>query len=240
MSLTVDVIPALFDNYIFLVHCTETGERTVIDPGETAPVVEALGNEDLDLVLLTHHHEDHIGGAEKLMFDYDCPILGGTYDETRGVLPPLARSLEDGDRISIGKTGTVMEIPGHTLGHLAFYFPEDRLLFCGDTLFAGGCGRMFEGDAEMLFNSLQKFKELPPTTKVYCAHEYTLKNYQFAHEMFPDDKDIEQRLVEVHKRRRQNLPTIPSTLGEEFRTNIFLRAKTVGEFADLRQKKDGF
>ncbi len=269
MPLKIELIPAFKDNYFFLVTHQGTGERTVIDPGQAKPIIDILEENELDLILLTHHHPDHIGGAEDLMAEYDCPILGGLDDEMLERMPPLARPLEDGDIISIGTRGYVLDVPGHTLGHIAYFFPQKQnderedhtkkpipdalfyetdsvlehiekgpVLFIGDTLFAGGCGRVFEGTMDMMFDTLQKIKKLPPETKIYCSHEYTLDNLTFAHGVFSEDEAIQKRLEKVHKQRRNNIATVPTTLAEELRTNVFLRAKSVEEFTTLREAKD--
>ncbi|KAF0192824.1 MAG: hydroxyacylglutathione hydrolase [Gammaproteobacteria bacterium] len=249
-------VPAFRDNYIWLVH--DAANRTVIvDPGDAQPVLAALAHHALTpvAVLITHHHHDHTGGIGDILARYPVPVLG----PARESIPAVTRRLSDGERICVPSTSmefTVLDVPGHTAGHIAFF--GHNTLLCGDTLFAGGCGRLFEGTPEQMYCSLQKIARLPETTQVYCAHEYTEDNLRFAAAVEPDNADLRTRIAAVNRLRRNNLPTIPSTIGEEKRTNPFLRcdepdvraaarafADTPPESADqvfaaLRSRKDWF
>lgn len=197
------------------------------------------GEGALTTVLNTHHHPDHIGANIALKKATSCEIIG-FYDDAHRI-PAIDTKVKDGDEIKVcGYTAHVMFVPGHTLGHIAYYFQEQGALFCGDTLFAMGCGRLFEGTPQQMFDSLQKFKALPDETNVYCAHEYTLANATFSLSVDPDNKALQQRYEEVKNLRKQGIPTIPTTIGLEKSTNPFMRAKTVEEFARLRTLKDNF
>lgn len=238
-ELSIKQIPALRDNYVYLITCRKTGETAVVDPSEAAPVKKALGDGGLDYVLNTHHHWDHTDGNLPLKKDYGCTIIGSGYDPER--VQGIDRDVTAGDTFKIGAAeAEVLFVPGHTRGHIAFHFPESEALFCGDTLFAGGCGRLFEGTPEEMFKSLKKLADLPDTTKVYCGHEYTEANYDFASSMAPENTDIQHRLEEVKLMRRAGKPTVPSTIEEEKRSNIFLLAPDPQTFATLREAKDRF
>jgi hydroxyacylglutathione hydrolase len=252
MSLTL--IPAFRDNYIYLLTLPQKPGVWIIDPGDAAPVVAELSRRGLrpSAILCTHHHADHIGGVAELAATYQCPVLGPGASR----IPARTEALREGTVHLDGENMTVFEVPGHTLDHLAFYWED--LLFCGDTLFAGGCGRIFEGDAAMLYASLQKLAQLPDATKICCAHEYTLANLHFAAEVEPDNGAIGERLERVRRQREAGQPSLPSTLGEERLSNPFLRchlpsvqhavravypdtaAESVATFAALRRWKDGF
>lgn len=222
MALDIKILPALTDNYIFLLTCPQTGYVSVIDPGEAAPVLKATDR--LDSILLTHHHYDHVDGVPTLVKKFDCPVF---------------ENLPEGQQISVGQsTGQVLETPGHTANHISFYFEEDKALFCGDTLFVGGCGRVFDSTPEQLFHSLQKLKHLPPETRVYCAHEYTASNLRFACDQKPGNSVFKAHLLDVEAQRAKNQPTVPSTIEDELNSNIFLQMDTVEEFTALRRKKD--
>ncbi|WP_323843942.1 hydroxyacylglutathione hydrolase [Microbulbifer magnicolonia] len=221
--LTISPIPAFNDNYIW--HLESGGEHWVVDPGDARPVIDALAEEPLSGILVTHHHLDHTGGIAGLKARYDCPVYGPGSIE--GVTEPLA----NGDRCEIlGCPLRVMDVPGHTLDHLALLLEEEGAngspqlhLFCGDTLFAAGCGRLFEGTPAQMFSSLSKLSALPPETRVYCAHEYTLANLRFAEAAEPGNAAVQNRIAESKALRDENRPTLPSTIGEELATNPFLR-----------------
>ena len=237
--LSIKQIPALRDNYVYLITCNTTGKTAVIDPGDAKPVQDALADQPLNMNLCTHHHWDHTDGNLALKAQHGCEIIGSGYAPER--VPGLGKSVKEGDTLKVGAAqADVFFVPGHTRDHIAFYFPESDALFCGDSLFAGGCGRLFEGTPEEMFQSLEKMAALPDTTKVYCGHEYTEANLTFAHHMAPDDPAIEKRLKDVQDMRRQNKPTVPSTLAEEKNSNIFMLAPDVQTFAALRQAKDTF
>ncbi len=252
-------IPVLSDNYIFVLHDLDQTIAAVVDPAEAVPVlryVEALGAE-LVAIFNTHHHGDHVGGNTQLLQRFPAAIVyGGAAD--RGRIPGQQVFLQEGDRVSFGdRVAEVFFVPGHTRAHIAYYFAplqRDQLgdLFCGDTLFAGGCGRLFEGTPAQMVESLGKLRSLPDSTRIWCAHEYTLKNLQFACAVDRQNLDLQSRYAEVEAQRRQAEPTIPSLLGVEKLTNPFLRwdapavqqamqsADAVQTFARLRGKKDAW
>lgn len=221
--LTVSPLPAFQDNYLWLIH--DGQHAAVVDPGDAAPVLTALEANQLSLaaILLTHHHADHVGGVGALLQHVDVPVFGPWNDGIAEVTQPL----QDGDHITvpgIDLTLEVLAVPGHTHGHIAYVAPAPGLLFCGDTLFAGGCGRLFEGTPEQMHASLMKLAALPEDIAVYCAHEYTLSNLKFAREIEPENTDLLIRIDAEQQKRANNLPTVPSTIGLEKRTNPFLRA----------------
>lgn len=252
-------IAALTDNYIFILYCPERQIAAVVDPAEAAPVLKQLDKLGADLVAIfnTHHHHDHVGGNRELMVKYPQLIVYGGEND-KGRIPGQSVFLKDGDRVEFaGHQAQVLFVPGHTRGHIAYYFPpvSDRdpgELFCGDTLFAGGCGRLFEGTPEQMVTSLTKLRSLPDNTRIWCAHEYTLKNLQFACTIDGENIDLIKRFHEVQALRRQQTATIPSHLGLEKRTNPFLRWDTpalqaatnshepIQAFTRIRGMKDRF
>lgn len=216
-------IPALNDNYIWAIMHPETHKMIVVDPGEAKPVIENLKKKQYQLaaIFITHHHWDHTNGIRDLV-DYAGAIP--VYGPATSDIPFCNQKLQEGDEIhfpDFDLTVKVIEIPGHTLDHIAFI--GKSFIFCGDTLFAGGCGRLFEGNAAQMTASLNRIRDLPKETQIYCAHEYTLKNLQFAKLVEPNNKAIEKRLQNVEKLRRDNKPTLPSVLQLELATNPFLR-----------------
>ncbi len=220
MSLIVHAIPAFSDNYIWLFHQSGENKAYVVDPGDATPVLEALDNLLLNLegILITHHHSDHVGGISQLLSSQPVPVYG-----PNGI-PQVTDILVDGDTLAITNTlFQVMEIPGHTLDHIAYFNAHESLLFCGDTLFANGCGRLFEGTPEQMSHSLSTLASLPMETKVYCAHEYTQANTKFALTVEPENQLLRQRAKEIDILRANNIPTIPTTIGAELATNPFLR-----------------
>ncbi len=239
-ALRVLTIPALSDNYIFLL--TDGTHAVCIDPGEAAPVERALAEHGLtlDAIWLTHHHNDHIGGAEALRAKHGCRIIGFAGDAHR--LPPLDETVHEGSRLHFaGEQAEVWETPGHTLGHVAYVFRKPAILFCGDTLFLGGCGRLFEGTAEQMFQALRRFLSLPGETILCCAHEYTETNYRFARSIFPEDEAVALRLDKALFRRHHNMPTVPERLDGERLTNPFLCAVADGDpvaFTALRAARN--
>lgn len=237
--LNVKLLKAFEDNYFFVLTCLITNEVAVVDPGDSNVVIKGLNGNMLTKVLLTHHHHDHVGGVKKLCEIYNSGIVGFEKDAHR--LPNVNTFVKEGEKIKVGESiAEIFYVPGHTMGHIAYYFEKDKKLFCGDTLFAGGCGRLFEGSAENMFNSLVKFKNLPDDVEVFCAHEYTVSNYEFAKHTMPNDEYVEQALIKAKKQRSAGIPTIPTTIGYEKIHNVFLRARTVEEFAKLRTAKDVF
>jgi hydroxyacylglutathione hydrolase len=236
MGFEVVPVPMLDDNYSWALIDRDHGQMAIVDPPETAPVEELLGNQGLELtlILLTHHHADHIAGAEALRRQHNCPIYGARADQHR--LPSLDRALADGDQVAFaGVEGDVFETPGHTMGHISFYFAGARALFCGDTLFSLGCGRLLEGTAAQMFASLARFETL-----VYCGHEYTAANGRFALTVEPENQALAARLAQVAELRAAGLPTLPAVLGDELAENPFLRAETVERLAEIRAAKDRF
>jgi hydroxyacylglutathione hydrolase len=252
-------IPALSDNYIFLLHDGERRIAAVVDPAEASPVLRQLEGLQAELVAIfnTHHHRDHVGGNAELLRHFPTAIVYGGAED-RGRIPGQQMFLQEGDQVEFGeRTAEVLFVPGHTRAHIAYYFPPvlpDQLgdLFCGDTLFAGGCGRLFEGTPSQMVNSLSKLRTLPDQTRVWCAHEYTLKNLQFALTVDEQNPTLYKRYHQVKAARQRLEATIPSLLGEEKQTNPFLRweqtelqAKVksqdpVQTFARLRGMKDMF
>lgn len=251
-------IPVLSDNYIFLAIDRERQIAAVVDPAEAAPVLAELTRQQLKLVAIfnTHHHGDHVGGNKELIAAFpDICVYGGAED--RGRIPGQQVYLEDGDRVSFGdRQSEVLFIPGHTRAHIAYYFPpvadESGELFCGDTIFAGGCGRLFEGTPAQMVSSMTKMRQLPDNTRIWCAHEYTLGNLKFAVTVDPDNSELQQRLIDVIAARNQSIPTVPTNLGVEKRTNPFLRwdipalqssvdsQDPIETFARIRGRKDQF
>jgi len=255
-SMPVTIIPALHDNYIYLVAFGK--EALVIDPGDADPVLRELKVRDLRLtaILNTHHHADHTGGNRALQKATGCRIIGP--DDER--VPLVSERLSGGEEIVWGDLSVrAILTPGHTIGDMSFYVEEAAtdfpgILFSGDTLFAGGCGRVFEGTAEQLYRSLQTLAELPDETRIYCGHEYTLENYRFAGEILPDHKTITARFQAALARQDIGNPTIPSTIRQEKESNIFLLAEDpamrraldmpgaddVSIFTELRNRKNRF
>lgn len=215
-------IAALKDNYIWIIVNIQQQCALVVDPGDAMPVLAYLNQHQLSLrgILITHHHWDHVNGVAGLIKHYPVPVYGSIHSQFSG----LTHRLTENEVIQVNDffpPYQIIPIPGHTLDHIAYY--ADNTLFCGDTLFAGGCGRLFEGSAEQLYTSLQKMAMLPDHTEVYCAHEYTLANLRFAHEVEPSNHQILERMEQVQALRKQNIPSIPSLLLEEKQTNPFLR-----------------
>lgn len=234
--LTIDPIPAFSDNYIWLIYDDSTGEAFVVDPGDAAPVEARLKDMQLSLsgILITHHHFDHTGGLEALRSSHN-PIV---YGPVNPAVDGIDHRLTAGDVIQVlGESFSVIEVPGHTLDHIAYFHDGDTpLLFCGDTLFAGGCGRVFEGTPPMMHASLASLAELPGDTRIYCAHEYTLANLAFAAAVEPDNSDLRQRVVDAEATRSRNEPTVPSNISLELKTNPFLRCAEPALLDALRKQ----
>ncbi|MBV8061139.1 MAG: hydroxyacylglutathione hydrolase [Alphaproteobacteria bacterium] len=225
MSFQIHLLPAFADNYIPLIADLDLGLAMVVDPGDAAVVDRTLKEHNLSLTLIlnTHHHNDHIGGNQKLAHDYGAPIIAPTQE--RGRIKDITRGVVQGDTVTFSTLrGDVIETHGHTSGHISYYFPALKALFCGDTLFSLGCGRLFEGTAPQMWESLKRLRSLPDDTQVYCAHEYTLANAKFATAVDPDNQALKDRVAEAKALRKNNTPTIPTLMGVEKATNPFLRA----------------
>jgi hydroxyacylglutathione hydrolase len=252
-ALDIQLFPCLEDNYGYLVHDHASGLTAAIDSPSVAAITEALQQKGwrLDYILNTHHHGDHAGGNLELKAKTGCRIVGARIDAAR--IPGLDIALGDGESFVLGtRRATVLETPGHTRGHVIYVFEADGAAFVGDTLFSMGCGRLFEGTPADMWASLQKILALPDDTRLYCAHEYTLKNAHFALTVDPDNLELQHRATEVGRLRARGLPTIPTTVGLERHTNPFLRPEdpaiqarlglsgtnTVEVFAEIRRRRN--
>lgn len=233
----IHTLHALKDNFIYVLE-DDRGLCAVVDPGEAGPVLQFLKEKSLAAshILCTHHHHDHIGGAAALAAVYNCPVIGSLYDIPR--LPPGSQGVREGQNLSLsGRTVEILEIPGHTLGQIAFYIPDAQAVFPGDTLFSAGCGRLFEGTAEQMFESLKKLKALPPETKIYFGHEYTVRNLEFvlAREERPE---VREHLRISQEKLSHGEPTTPTDVATEMKINPFLRAGSAAEFAEWREARN--
>ena len=231
-SLSVLTVPAFDDNYLWLIH--DGHSAVAVDPGDATAILAALEKHHLSLtaILLTHHHADHVGGVPGLLTRFDVPVFG----PRAATIATVTHGMGEGDTIALAQPAlefAVLEVPGHTLDHLAYYNGQAGWLFCGDTLFAGGCGRLFEGTPAQMSQSLARLAALPDATAVYCAHEYTLANLRFAVEVEPANVQLQQRLVREQAKRRRDEPTVPSTIALEKATNPFLRYREAGIIARL-------
>ena len=239
--LEVARVPALSDNYVWLVHEPGSGETTVIDPAEAAPVLDEAERRGwrIGQIWNTHWHPDHTGGNAAIKTATGAFVTAPAAEAAR--IPTLDRGVAEGDEVRLGAhTARVLEVPAHTAGHIAYHLPDEAMIFVGDTLFAMGCGRLFEGTPEQMHANLQRLAQLPPETNVYCAHEYTLSNGRFALTVEPDNEALQQRMREVEKARASGEATVPTTIALERSTNPFLRARSVDELATRRQAKDNF
>ena len=237
----IEIIPCLQDNYSYLIIDEREKIACVVDPSESDPIIAYLENNKIDLkfILNTHHHYDHVGGNKKLKKKYGANIIGFKGDKDR--IPGIDTFVNNQE---IWKhenfEAKVVHVPGHTLGHIFFYFYNQKSVFTGDTLFSLGCGRIFEGTYSQMFNSLKKLKELPHDTKIFCGHEYTMQNSKFCMANDENNQNLISKIKEIKKKLQNNLPTIPSTIKEELDCNIFLRSNNVETFSKLRDLKDNF
>lgn len=255
MPLEIVTIPCLKDNYAFLAHDRASGETAVIDVPEAAPIAAALSARGWKLshVLITHHHADHVDGLAALLADHPAKVIGAAADAHR--LPPLDLAVEEGDEITIGaETGGIIDVSGHTVGHIAFHFPGSAVIFTADSLMAMGCGRLFEGNAAQMYASLSKIAALPDDTLVCSGHEYTAANAKFAMSIEPANPALISRIEKIETARAQGRPTVPTALSNERATNPFLRCESpeiqanlglegadpVAVFTELRRRKDSF
>ena len=237
----VEIIKCLQDNFSYLIIDEKTMIACVVDPSEATPVIKFLENKKINLkyILNTHHHYDHVGGNTELKKKYNCCVIGFKGDKDR--IPEIDILIED-DQIwkKDNFEAKIYHIPGHTTGHIAFHFFKEKKIFTGDTLFSLGCGRLFEGTYEQMFNSLNKIKQLPKDTEIYCGHEYTLQNSNFCVANDPENFKLKEKIIKIKNNLKKNLPTIPSTLQDELECNIFLKAKDLKSFSKLRDLKDNF
>lgn len=255
MALELVTIPCRTDNYAYLLHDAGSGATALIDAPEGAPILTELSNRGWTLhdILITHHHGDHIDAVLELVAATGARVTGAAADAHR--LPPLDHAVSEGDTLAVGpETAHVIDVPGHTVGHIAFYLPDSGYAFTADTLMAGGCGRLFEGTPAQMWSSLSKLAALPPETLICSGHEYTASNLRFAAALDPDNVALQARLARVIKARAENRPTVPSRLSGELATNPFLRADTSAlraavqmpdatpaeVFAEIRARKDRF
>ena len=237
----VEIIKCLQDNYSYLLINEQNQNACVIDPSEAKPIINFVEKKNINLkfILNTHHHYDHIGGNNELKKRYSAKIVGFKNDKNR---IPNIDILVTNNQIWSNENfeAKIIHIPGHTSGHICFYFSKNKIAFTGDTLFSLGCGKIFEGTYEQMFASLNKLKKLPSDTKIYCGHEYTLKNSIFCLRHEKNNKNLEKKIFDIKDKLKNNLPTVPSTIGEELACNIFLRAKNLEDFSKLRDLKDNF
>ncbi|MEE2661639.1 MAG: hydroxyacylglutathione hydrolase [Pseudomonadota bacterium] len=254
-KLEIHQIPTRSDNYVYLLRESSSGNAAVVDPSDATPVLDTLEmfGWSLTHVLATHHHDDHVGGVPEIKAATGCTVVGPKADRDR--IPMIDVEVADGDTYTLFEASAkVWDVPGHTAGHIAYWFSDSSALFCGDTLFALGCGRVFEGTFEQMYHSISKFKEVPDETWVYCAHEYTMANAKFALHVDPDNTDLQAYARQIESRRNAGVSTVPSLMGLERKTNPFLRAdqpefaavlgmessSPVDVFAEVRSRKDNF
>jgi hydroxyacylglutathione hydrolase len=232
-------IPCLIDNYAYIFHDNDNKVVGVVDPSEALPIISFLQKNKLKLnyILNTHHHFDHVGGNSELKKMYGAKVVGFYGDKHR--IPGIDITLKDEEKWAFGKSVIkILHIPGHTLGHVCFFFEKEKVAFTGDTLFSLGCGRIFEGSHKQMLESLNKIKKLPKNTKIYCGHEYTYKNAQFCMKYDNNNIDLKKKIEHIKKLRSENLPTVPASLEEELKSNIFLRCDQKDIKIKLNMKND--
>eukprot|EP01013_Petalomonas_cantuscygni_P013243 TRINITY_DN2749_c0_g2_i1.p1 TRINITY_DN2749_c0_g2~~TRINITY_DN2749_c0_g2_i1.p1 ORF type:complete len:241 (+),score=56.69 TRINITY_DN2749_c0_g2_i1:72-794(+) len=234
-------IPVLSDNYVWLVHEPESGETMVVDPAVAEPVLAEAEKRGWTITQIwnTHWHPDHTGGNAVIKEATGCHITGPEAERER--IPTLDTFVKEGDTVKLGDVvADVIDVPAHTAGHIAFYIPSEKVAFVGDTLFAMGCGRLFEGTAEQMYDNMRKLEALPDDTKIYCAHEYTQSNGEYALVAEPDNLALKERMAEVLTLRSRGEATVPTTIGQERATNPFMRAASAAELGERRTAKDNF
>ena len=237
----IQIIPCLKDNYSYLIIDEKKNIACVIDPGEAEPIIEYLENNNIKLkyILNTHHHYDHVGGNQKLKNKYGANVVG--YKDDRDRIPEIDILLHDQETwVYENFEAKILHIPGHTLGHICFYFYKENSVFTGDTLFSLGCGRIFEGTYSQMFNSLTKLKMLPDNTKIFCGHEYTSQNSKFCIIHDENNENLKIKIDNIETKLKKGLPTIPSTIKDELECNIFFRSDNLETFSKLRDLKDNF
>ena len=237
----VEIIKCLQDNYSYIIVDEKNQTACVIDPSEAQPIINFVEEKKIYLkyILNTHHHYDHIGGNEELKKKYNSKIVG--FKEDRNRIPGINEFVENNQIWKADNfEAKILHVPGHTSGHIAYHFYKEKKIFTGDTLFSLGCGRIFEGTYEEMFNSLNKIKNLSDDTEIYCGHEYTLQNSKFCIYHDPKNLNLKKKIIEIEEKVRKGLPTIPSILKDEIKSNIFLKAKDLESFSKLRDLKDNF
>ena len=237
----VKIIPCLEDNYAYLLIDNTNNTACIIDPSEASPIINYLEKNKIKLsfILNTHHHYDHVGGNKKLKEIYGAKVIGYIDDKKR--IPEIDIIVKN-NQIWKEKNfeAKIVHIPGHTKGHICFYFFNEKKIFSGDTLFSLGCGKIFEGTYAQMFESLNFFKSLPYDTNIYCGHEYTLKNSEFCLKYDPNNKNLKKKIEKIKEKLNRNLPTLPTTIKDEIECNIFLRSENLENFSKLRDLKDNF
>ncbi len=237
----IEIIKCLEDNYSYLIIDETNQTACVVDPSESAPIINFIENNNLKLkyILNTHHHYDHVGGNTELKKKYGSNVVGFNGDKDR--IPEIETLVKDNE---IWKEDNfeakIYHIPGHTSGHIAYHFLKEKKIFTGDTLFSLGCGKIFEGTYDQMYNSLNKIKNLPKETEIYFGHEYTLRNSNFCLTNDPQNLKLKEKIIKIEKKLKKNLPSTPTILSEEIECNIFLKAKDIKSFSKLRDLKDNF
>jgi len=240
-NMEIKIIKCLQDNYSYVIIDKISNDACVIDPSEAKPIIDYIEKRKINLrfILNTHHHYDHVGGNQELKKKYDSKIVGFKGDKDR--IPEIDILVSDNQIWKVENfEAKVYHIPGHTSGHIAFHFFNEKKIFTGDTLFSLGCGRIFEGTYKQMFDSLSKIKALPKDTEIYCGHEYTLQNSNFCKLNDSENLQLEKKIIEIKEKLKNGLPTIPTILNDELECNIFLRAKDIESFSKLRDLKDNF